>query len=164
MNQTLKDLKEIARAEHVPYSKGNKAQLIERIQRYRDTVGTLYRENKLSLKKVTKTEGVRGYGMLNKRDLIDTILYHRRVVKPLSDNLSQLKKEDLKRLAQEGGLKVDGNRKDRIAQNIARHRVFGRRNALRDVLEDVANEEFKPVSIEGAFEGNFIRFRSEGVE
>ena len=48
MNQTLKDLKEIARAEHVPYSKGNKAQLIERIQRYRDTVGTLYRENKLS--------------------------------------------------------------------------------------------------------------------
>ena len=40
--------------------------------------------------------------MLNKRDLIDTILYHRRVVKPLSDNLSQLKKEDLKRLAQEG--------------------------------------------------------------
>ena len=102
--------------------------------------------------------------MLNKRDLIDTILYHRRVVKPLSDNLSQLKKEDLKRLAQEGGLKVVGNRKDRIAQNIARHRVFGRRNALRDVLEDVANEEFKPVSIEGAFEGNFIRFRSEGVE
>ena len=102
--------------------------------------------------------------MLNKRDLIDTILYHRRVVKPLSDNLSQLKKEDLKRLAQEGGLKVVGNRKDRIAQNIARHRVFGRRNALKDVLEDVANEEFKPVSIEGAFEGNFICFRSEGVE
>ena len=62
----------------------------------------MYRENKLSLKKVAKTEGVRGYGMLNKRDLIDTILYHRRVVKPLSDNLSQLKKEDLKRLAQEG--------------------------------------------------------------
>ena len=41
---------------------GNKAQLIERIQRYRDTVGTLYRENKFSLKKVAKTEGVRGYG------------------------------------------------------------------------------------------------------
>ena len=38
-NQTLKDLKEIARAENVPYSKGNKAQLIERIQKYRDTVG-----------------------------------------------------------------------------------------------------------------------------
>ena len=60
MNQTLKDLKEIARAEHVPYSKGSKAQLIERIQRYRDTVGTLYREIKLSLKKGAKTESVEG--------------------------------------------------------------------------------------------------------
>ena len=49
-NQTLKDLKEIARAENVPYSKGNKAQLIERIQKYRDTVGTLYIENKSNLK------------------------------------------------------------------------------------------------------------------
>lgn len=57
-----------------------------------------------------------------------------------------------------------GGGKDRIAQNIARHRVFGRRNALKDMLEDVMSEEFKPVSIEGAFEGNFIRFRSEGVE
>lgn len=66
MNQTLKDLKEIARAENVPYSRRNKAQLIERIQRYRDTVGTLYRENKSSLKRVAKTEDVRGYGMLNK--------------------------------------------------------------------------------------------------
>ena len=60
MNETLKDLKEIARAENVPYSGRNKAQLIECIQRYRDTVGTLYRENKFSLKKVAKTEGVRG--------------------------------------------------------------------------------------------------------
>ena len=161
-NQTLKDLKEIARAENVPHSKGSKAQLIERIQRYRDTVGTLYRENKSSLKKVAKTEGVRGYGILNKRDLIDTILYHRRVVKPQFDDLSRLRKEDLKRLAQEEGLKVVGSKKNRIMQNIARHRVFGRRNALKNILEDVVNEEFKPVSIDGAFEGNFIRFRSEG--
>ena len=57
-----------------------------------------------------------------------------------------------------------GSRKNRIAQNIARHRVFGRRNALKNILEDVVNEEFKPVSIDGAFEGNFIRFRSEGIE
>ena len=67
---------------------------------------TLKNLKEISLKKVAKTEGVRGYGMLNKRDLIDTILYRRRVVKPLSDDLSQLRKEDLKRLAQEGGLKV----------------------------------------------------------
>ena len=112
---------------------------------------------------MAKTEGVRGYGILNKRDLIDTILYHRRVVKPQFDDLSRLKKEDLKRLAQEEGLKVIGSRKNRIVQNIARHRIFGRRNALKNILEDVVNEEFKPVSIDGAFEGNFIRFRSEGI-
>ena len=136
-NQTLKDLKEIARAENVPYSRGNKQQLIERIQQYRDTVGTLYREGKSSLKKVAKTEGVRGYGMLNKRDLIDTILYHRRVVKPQFDDLSRLRKEDLKRLAQDEGLKVIGSsRKDRIARNIVRHCVFGRRNTLKNILED----------------------------
>ena len=164
MNQTRRELIEIAKAENVPYSKRNKAQLIERIQQYRDTVGTLYRESKSSLKKLAKTEGVRGYGSLIKSDLIDTILYHRRVVKPQIDDLSRLGKGDLKRLAREEGLEVVGSRKDRIAQNIVRHRVFGRRNALKDVLEDVVNEEFKPVSIEGAFEGNFIRFRSEGVE
>ena len=165
MNQTRRELIEIAKAENVPYSRGNKAQLIERIQKYRDTVGTLYRENKSSLKRVAKTEGIRGYGALNKRDLIDTILYdHRRVVKPQSDDLSRLRKEDLKILAQKEGLKVVGSRKDRIARNIVRHCVFGRRNALKNILEDVANEEFKPVSIDGAFEGNFIRFRSEGVE
>ena len=41
---------------------------------------------------MAKTESVRGYGMLNKHDLIDTILYHRRVVKPQFDDLSQLRK------------------------------------------------------------------------
>ena len=148
MNQTRRELIEIAKAENVPYSKRNKAQLIERIQQYRDTVGTLYRESKSSLKKLAKTEGVRGYGSLIKSDLIDTILYHRRVVKPQIDDLSRLGKGDLKRLAREEGLEVVGSRKDRIAQNIVRHRVFGRRNALKDVLEDVVNEEFKPVSIE----------------
>ena len=92
MNQTRRELIEIAKAENVPYSKRNKAQLIERIQQYRDTVGTLYRESKSSLKKLAKTEGVRGYGSLIKSDLIDTILYHRRVVKPQIDDLSRLRK------------------------------------------------------------------------
>ena len=35
---------------------------------------------------------------------------------------------------------------------------------MRDIIEDVANEELKPYNIEGAFNGNFIRFRSEGIE
>jgi len=36
MNQTYKELVEIAKAENVPYSRTNKATLIERIQHYRD--------------------------------------------------------------------------------------------------------------------------------
>ena len=40
MNQTRKDFK--AKAENVPYSGLNKRALIDRIQHYRDTVGTLY--------------------------------------------------------------------------------------------------------------------------
>ena len=111
MNQTYKELVEIARAENVPYSRTNKGMLIERIKHYRDTVGTLYRKQKRSLKGIAKTEGVRGYGSLNKRDLIDTILYHRRVIKPQIYGLSQLKKDELRRLAREEGLKVVGGRK-----------------------------------------------------
>ena len=57
-------------------------------------------------------------------------------MKPQFDDLSRLKKEDLRRLAQEEGLKIVGSRKNRIMQNIARHCVFGRRNALKNILED----------------------------
>ena len=60
MNQTYKELVEIARAENVPYSRTNKGMLIERIKHYRDTVGTLYRKQKRSLKGIAKTEGIRG--------------------------------------------------------------------------------------------------------
>ena len=34
--------------------------LIKRIKHYRDTVGTLYRKQKRSLKGIAKTEGIRG--------------------------------------------------------------------------------------------------------
>jgi len=164
MNQTYKELREIARAENVPYSKTSKGILIKRIQHYRDTVDTLYRGRKKSLKAIAKAEGVRGYGSLNKRNFIDTILYHRRVVRPQIDGLRQLRKDELKRLAREEGLEVIGSKKDRIAQNIARHRVFGRRNAMRNIVEDIAGEEYKAVEKEGAFNGNFRRFKSKGVE
>ena len=37
-NQTCKEFMNIARAEHVPYSRTNKAALAARVQEYRDTV------------------------------------------------------------------------------------------------------------------------------
>ena len=36
---------------------------------------------------------------------------------------------------------------------------------MKDIVEDIANEfEFKPVKMTGAFEGNYVKFRSKGVE
>ena len=71
MNQTLKELQNIARAEHIPFSRANKNTLIERIQHYRDTVGTMYRKNKSELKGIARHEGLRGYASQRKTDLID---------------------------------------------------------------------------------------------
>ena len=62
MNQTYKELIQIARAENIPYSRSNKATLIDRIQHYRSTVDTLYRKTKRDLKGIAKSEGLRGYG------------------------------------------------------------------------------------------------------
>ena len=164
MNQTYKELIQIARAENAPYSRANKSTLISRIQQYRDTVGTLYRRSKRSLKDMAKSEGLRGYGRLRKPDLIDSILFHRSLVKPQVDMLSQLRKDELKRMARDEGLQIIGSRKGRIAENIARHRVHRKQKTMKDIVEDIANQEFKPQRIEGAFDGNYLRFRSEGVE
>ena len=90
MEQTLKELIVIAKVENVPYSGLNKGTVIDRIQNYRDTVGTLHRKNKTSLKALAKAENIRGYGRLNRSKLIDTILYHRRVVQPQTKDLSKL--------------------------------------------------------------------------
>ena len=173
MKQTRKELIVIAKAENVPYSGVNKNTLIDRIQHYRDTVGTLYRKNKSSLKALAKAENIRGYGSLNRNKLIDTILYHRRVVQPQIKDLSKLRKSELVRLAKKEGLKVIGGKKARIAQNIATNRVSNRIGSMQRIVEDVANSEvvelalakrFRPEEIEGAFDGGYVRFRSKGVE
>ena len=130
-NQTRKDLIVIAKTENVPYSGLNKSTLIDRIQHYRDTVGTLYREKKSSLKALAKAENIRGYGGLNKRKLIDTILYHRRVVQPQIKDLSSLRKSELVKLAKKEGLKIVGGKKARIAQNIAINRVSSRISSMK---------------------------------
>ena len=160
MNQTYKVLKEIAKAENVPYSRTNKATLVNRIQHYRDTVGTLYRESKMSLKRMAKKEGIRKYGTLKKGDLIDTILFHRRVIKPQIEGLRKLRKGDLRQLARASNVPIIGGKKDRIAHNIATHRTRG----LRGIMEDIVGEEYKAREEQGAFGGNFRKFRSKGVD
>ena len=113
---------------------------------------------------MAKSEGIRGYGSLNKHDLIDTILFHRRVVRPQIDELSQMKRDELRRLAKKEGLNVIGSKKERMTQNLARHRILGRHRTMKDIIEDIANEEYKPQEIKGAFKRNFMRFRSKGIE
>ena len=162
MHPTYKELVAIARVEHVPYSGTNKARLVDRIQHYRDTVGTLYREKVKSLKMVAKEEGLSGYSQLKKAGLIDSILYHQRVVKSRISDLKTLTKEELRRQAKQLGLEVIGTRKDRIAHNLARHLV--KRDTMKDIVEDIASAEFKALEVEGAIDGNFRRFRSEGVK
>lgn len=66
MNQRYKELIEFVRTVIVPYSKTSKARLVEQIQ---------------DLKKLAR-EDVKGYSQLEKGELVKSILYHRRVVKP----------------------------------------------------------------------------------
>ena len=105
--------------------------------------------------------------------MIDTILYHRRVVQPQIKDLSSLRKSELVKLAKKEGLKVIGGKKARIAQNIAVNRVSNRIGSMQRIVEDVANSEvvelslskrFRPEEIEGAFDGGYVRLRSKGVE
>ena len=150
MNQTRKALIDIARAENVPFSGANKRALIDRIQHYRDTVGTLYRKGKGELKAISKTEGIRGYGSLNKRNLVDTILYHRRVIQPHIADLSKLTRTELVNRARAEGLKVIGGKKARIAQNIALSRVLKRAGPLKRIVEDVANADVVELALSKA--------------
>ena len=48
MKQTTNELRNIARAEGVPYSKQKKAALVSKILEYRATMRTLYRNNRKS--------------------------------------------------------------------------------------------------------------------
>jgi len=157
MNQTRRELVEIAKAENVPYSGLNKNALVGRIQQYRDTVGTLYREKKRDLKALAKEEGIRD----------------RRVIQPHIADLSRLTRTELVNRARAEGLKVIGGKKARIAQNIALNRISKRAGPLKRIVEDVANADvvevnmskgYAPKEIKGAFDGNFVRFRSKGVE
>ena len=164
MNKTLNELRSIAQAENVPFSKANKKTLTDRITHYRETVGTLYRKDKSKLKHIAQKDGIRGYGKLNKKDLIDTILFNRRVVKPRSEELKKLTRDQIRDLAKkEGLLNGVGQKKDRMIKNISHHRFGIMKNKLKDIVEDIANEEHKAIKIADSFDDGYVLHRSKGV-
>ena len=67
MKQTNNELRNIARAEGLPYSKLNKADTCGRILDYR--VGSLYREKRRLINEIAKNEKLRGYTNLKNNDL-----------------------------------------------------------------------------------------------
>ena len=165
MNQTLNELRNIAQVENVPFSKANKKTLTERIMHYRDNVGTLCRKDKSKLKHIAQKDGIKGYGKLNKKDLIDTILFNRRVVKPRSEELKKLTRVQIRDLARkEGLLNGVGQKKDRMINNISHHRFGIMKNKLKDIVEDIANEKYKAIKISGSFDDGYVLHRSKGVD
>ena len=126
-NNNLNELRNIARAEGVPYSKLNKVTLVERIFDYRATVGSLYHENRQSINEIARNEKIRGYTKLKKNDLIQSILYHRRVVKPLLRGQKQLihsyTNTMLREKANKEGLLHVGRTKKQMIENLAMHRI-----------------------------------------
>ena len=174
-NNDLNELRNIARAEGVPYSKLNKAALVERIFDYRATVGSLYRENRRSINEIAKNEKLRGYTKLKKNDLIQTILYHRRVVKPLLRGQKQLihcyTKDMLREKANKEGLLHVGRTKKQMIENLAMHRIntmhrtiTGKYDSLLHVVNWVKyKDHVTPVPYQHAINEVYRSFRLNGV-
>ena len=173
MKQTNNELRNMARAEGVPYSKLNKAALGGgggggRILDYRATVDSLYRENRKSLNMIAKKEKLRGYTSLSKNDLIQTILYHRRVVKPLLRGQKQLihgfTKDMLRQQAQKEGLNRIGRTKKQMIENLAMHRITGKYDSLLHVVNWVKyKDQVTPIPHQHAINEVYRSFRLNGV-
>ena len=174
-NSDLNELRNIARAEGVPYSKLNKAALVERIFDYRAMVGSLYHENRQSINEIAKNEKLRGYTKLKKNDLIQTILYHRRVVKPLLRGQKQLircyTKDKLHEKANKEGLLHVGRTKKQMIENLAMHRIntmhrriTGKYDSLLHVVNWVKyKDHVTPVPYQHAVNEVYRSFRLNGV-
>ena len=123
----------------------------------------MYRKNKSELKGIARHEGLRGYTSQRKSDLIDSILYYRRVVKPRSRELQNLTRDQIRQLAvKEGLVNGIGQKKQRMIKNLSyRFRVM--RNRLKEAVENIANEEYKARRVEGAFNDGYTLHRSKGV-
>ena len=143
LQQSNRELRDIARVEHVPYSGLNKRSLVERIMHYRATAGTLYRKNRTELNAEARNIGFEGYSKMHKGELIDALIIHKNVVKPRLDrernSLGYLTKVQLRELAKNEKLPVIGGKKRNIIDNIAKHRIVGEFNAKSKQVEWVKN-------------------------
>ena len=174
-NNNLNELRNIARAEGVPYSKLNKATLVERIFDYRAMVGSLYHENRQSINEIAKNEKIRGYTKLKKNDLIQSILYHRRVLKPLLRGQKQLihsyTNAMLREKANKEGLLHVGRTKKQMIENLAMHRIntmhrtiTGKYDSLLHLVNwDKYKDHVTPVPYQHAVNEVYRSFRLNGV-
>ena len=143
----------------------NKNASIERIQHHRDTVGTMYRKNKKELKRIARNAGIRRYANLNKNDLIDNILYYSFHIKPKAAELQKLTRDQIRNLAmKEGLLNGIGRKKSQMIKNLSHHRYGVMRNTLKNIVENIANEEYKARRVEGAFNDGYTFHKSKGVD
>ena len=174
-NSDLNELRNIARAEGVPYSKLNKTALVERILDYRATVGSLYHENRRSINEIAKNEKLRGYTKLKKNDLIQKILYHRRIVKPLLRGQKQIihsyTNAMLREKANKEGLLGVGRTKKQMIENLAKHRIntmhriiSGKYDSLLHLVNwDKYKDHVTPVPHQHAINEVYRSFRLNGV-
>ena len=51
-----------------------------------------------------------------------------------------------------------------MIKNLLHHRFRVMRNTLRNIVEDIANEEYKARRVEGAFNDSYTLHRSKGVD
>ena len=70
------------------------------------------------LKRIAQNAGLRGYGKLNKNDLIDNILFYSSHIKPKALELQKLTRDQIRNLAmKEGLLNGIGRKKNQMIKN-----------------------------------------------
>ena len=168
MQRTIRDLKEIARVEHVAYSGLKKKDLVERILDYRATAGSLYRKNLNELKGEAKKVGFPGYSKLRKQDLIDGLIRYKTVIKPRiklhKRPMQGFTKDKLKKVVKNEGLKA-GRTKDRMMENIAKYRISGEYNIRSKQINWIRHQDHtKPYLFEEALGRTYRSFRLKGVD
>ena len=135
--------------------------LAERLLHYRAIVGSLYRKDRRMLKVIAKKEGLRGYVSLKKNDLVQTILFHRTVIKP-HVRYSGLHGKTISELRGEGST---GRMKKQMIENLVRDRIEGNYDVKKRQVDWVKHrEETRPNLYDHALNRTYRSFRLNGVE
>ena len=128
-----------------------------------------------SINEIAKNEKIRGYTKLKKNDLIQSILYHRRVVKPLLRGQKQLihsyTNAMLRGKANQEGLLHVGRTKKQMIENLAMHRIntmhrtiTGKYDSLLHLVNwDKYKDHVTPVPYQHAVNEVYRSFRLNGV-